>query len=228
MANPYVLSHTAESIDRKLSLIAENKNLLPYPYAEALPDGLTNVGDGSILTSERNGAYSNTSFCLNHCPLESGKYTVSLEITDIKEEPTIVSGFSLEVRNGDTVLCSTDKTDDNKTYGTFELTAKTTVVVYLNVPSEQATDAIGLLIKPQIEAQNKVNTNPELPTTWVPNMDQIGTYVDRRFNGTNVKIKKVMDVLDRFAALSDEQLQKLINFVDSYVELDTSTAGDDD
>ena len=45
----YILQHTAESIDRKLGLIDENKNLLVYPYNSTLPSGLEDVGDGSIL-----------------------------------------------------------------------------------------------------------------------------------------------------------------------------------
>ena len=93
----YKLNHTAESIDRKLNLIAENKNLLPYPYSITLPKGLTDVGDGSILTSDRNGAYSEESFLLNSCILPAGNYTISLDITTVLEEPTVTSGFELKV-----------------------------------------------------------------------------------------------------------------------------------
>ena len=60
-----VLNHTAESINHKLDLIDENKNLLPYPYKTELPTGLIDVGDGSILTYVRDGAYSEKKFFLN-------------------------------------------------------------------------------------------------------------------------------------------------------------------
>jgi hypothetical protein len=211
MAETYKLQHTAEAIDRKLTLIAENKNLLPYPYEATLPAGLTNVGDGSILTSEKLGAYSDTSFLLNHCVLAPGKYTVSIDITTILEEPTIVSGFALKIeQEGKEPITVTDRY-------VLELSEETTATVSLVVPDDFET---GLVIKPQIE-------EGEEKTAWVPNMDQIGAYVDRRFNGTNTKIKAIAAVLEKFAELSDEQLQKLISFVDVYVELDASPNVDD-
>ena len=179
----YILQHTAESIDRKLCLIDENKNLLVYPYNSTLPSGLEDVGDGSILTSERNGDYSEESFVLSDkCILPEGKYTVSLHITDILEVPTTVSGFVLRVvlNNGNPI----DVTDSR----VIDVAAGTTAVVSLVVPSYFDT---GLVIKPQIEA-GTVKTN------WAPNMDKIGTYVDRRFNGTNAKIKVL-----------DEKIKKL-------------------
>ncbi len=212
----YPLNFTAEQINHRLSLIAENKNLLPYPYDTVLPVGLTDVGDGSILTYVRNGAYSESEYFLNDCILPAGKYTISLDITTILEEPSTVSGFALRIdREGNEPLTVTDS-------AVLDLSAETketTIKVYLIVPN---SFDIGLVIKPQIE-------KGEEKTAWVPNMDQIGTYVDRRFNGTNAKIKviddKVMSVLNKFAELSDEQLQKLISFVDAYVVLEGPSEG---
>jgi hypothetical protein len=162
--------HTAEQIDHKLDLINENKNLLPYPYQRNFQKGLEDVGDGSILTTER--AYPENSFVLNDCALAAGKYTVSLDITTVLEEPTTVSGFVLkiEIDGKDTI----EVTDSS----VLTISEETAVVVSLIVPSTFDT---GLLIKPQIE-------KGEQKTSWVPNMDKIGTYIDRRFNGTNIKI----------------------------------------
>jgi hypothetical protein len=183
----YKVLPSAEAVDRRLSLIDENKNLLEYPYEKALPLGFTDVGDGSILTS---GAYSQQSFDLNACTLDAGKYIISLTITNITEEPTIVSDFSLKVRYGTTnedILAElTPSNDGKKTFATFTLSMESTVIVSLEVPNNVIT---GLLIKPQLEKY----TADGQPSGWVPNMDKIGTYVDRRFNGTNAKIKVLTD-----------------------------------
>ena len=198
----YILQHTAEEIDHKLSLIDENKNLLPYPYEIVLPTGLIDVGDGSILTTKRNGAYSEESFLLNHCELPAGKYTISLDITTVLEEPTVVSGFALKVEiAGQETIIITDQ-------GELQLTEESTVVVHLVVPSY--FDA-GLIIKPQIE-------KGEEKTIWVPNMDKIGTYVDRRFNSTNVKIKetitKVNESNEEFEAILTELTKLTSEYAD--------------
>lgn len=178
----YQLNHTAESIDRKLGLIAENKNLLPYPYSTTFPEGLTDVGDGSILTSDRSGAYSEESFTLNDFSLLPGEYTISLDVTTVLEEPTITSGFELEVviNNGEPIFVADTEL--------IELTEESTLIVSLVVPDSFET---GLIIKPQIEAGDE-------KTAWVPNMDQIGTYVDRRFNGLNTKVKVINDLVPKY------------------------------
>jgi hypothetical protein len=185
------LDFTAEQINRRLSLIAENKNLLLYPYDTSLPRGLTDVGDGSILTSDRTGTYSEESFLLNDCILPAGKYTISLDITTILEEPTNVSGFKLKVKiDNDDPIFVTDTIQ-------IELFKESVAVVSLVVPGSFET---GLVIKPQIEEGIH-------KTAWVPNMDQIGTYVDRRFNGINAKIKVLTD---RIKVL-EEHLSNAIN-----------------
>lgn len=176
--------YTAREINRRLDLIAENKNLLPYPY-NALPVGLTDVGDGSILTADRSGAYNEESFFLNECILTAGKkYTISLDITDILEVPTIVSGFELkvEITGRDTISGITDYAVLDLSTASEDLTA----VISLIVPNTFDT---GLLIKPQIE-------EGEQKTNWVPYMDKIGTYVDRRFNSTNAKLKATKEYID--------------------------------
>ena len=196
------LEYSAEQINHRLSLIDENKNLLPYPYDDLyyanLPADLINVGDGSILTTVRSGGSVST-LLLNDCVLEGGKnYIISLNITDILEKVVDNSLFSLKV------TCDADEsfTKDNITGSDIlKLSTKaddttTTILIYLNIP---ATFEANLLIKPQIEVQPIINDTPsESPSDWVPNMDKIGTYVDRRFNGTNAKIKALDSALHEF------------------------------
>ena len=177
---PYTLKHTAEELDRKLYLIDENKNRLPYPYEEAIPTGLEDVGDGSILTVDVTSSKKRA--LLNTCTLPAGKYIVSLDTTNIIDEITTAvanPGFSLEVVAADTTLVSTDN------FVTLELADETAVAVYLNIPT--AFDA-NILVKPQIEPG-------ETKTTWVPYMGTIGSYVDERFNSTNAKIKAAVKTL---------------------------------
>lgn len=204
------IDFTSAQINRRLSLIAENKNLLQYPYKNTLPDGLTDVGDGSILTS---GAYSKQQNALitTH-DLPAGSYIASLAITDIKENPSMMSGFVLKVTaNGTTYTTTSQSNDAKKTFVDFNLPENSTVSVTLDIPNNVI---IGLLIKPQIEK----NTDDGQPSDWVPNMDQIGTYVDRRFNGTNAKIK----VLDEKIETFNETIENVENNINDTItqELD--------
>ena len=218
--NTKQLLYSAEQINHRLSLIDENKNRLPYPYDNLyyanLPADLINVGDGSILTAVRSEGSTST-LLLNDCTLEGGKkYIISLNITDILEKVVDNSLFSLKVE------CNTDEslTKDNIT-GSYvlNLTAKaddttTTVLIYLNIPT---TFEANLLIKPQIEVQPIINDIPsESPSDWVPNMDKIGTYVDRRFNGTNVKLKEIAKKVESLSTLTEDErhLTKLLDFID--------------
>ena len=187
----YMLQHTAEAIDRKLYLVDENKNLLPYPYDTntTFPAGLEDVGDGSFLTSAVNGA-SASERLLNTCSLIAGKkYIISLDVTNIKEEVVTNSGFALRIdiegkepitaTNSAILDLSSETGILNSTTGLYEVAAE----AYLLIPTDFAAD---LLIKPQIE-------EGEEKTAWVPYMKTIGTYVDERFNGTNAKIKVLAD-----------------------------------
>jgi hypothetical protein len=164
----YTLNHTAEQIDRKLSLLTENKNLLSYPYKyTTFPVVLEEVGDGSFLTTSvalPDGA-ENKIF-LTTCALPAGEYTSSVIVTDLTEK-LVDTQFSLEIAG--------------YSGPTFKLDSETTVEVYLNVPTSFDTS---LLVKPQIEAGTE-------QTSWVPYMKNIGSYVDERFNSTNTKIKTV-------------------------------------
>ena len=174
-----ILEHTAEEIDRKLNLIAENKNLLQYPYEDILPGYLTDVGDGSILTSHKGRTQeAGNEYLLSDCLLSEGTYTISLDITNILEEPVNNSGFLLKVN------IDGEEINVDGSYIRF-LDKDTTILVYLVVPDDFETD---LLIKPQIE-------KGEEKTAWVPNMDKIGTYVDRRFNSANAKFKVLTEQL---------------------------------
>ena len=178
---PYTLKHTAEELDRKLSLIDENKNLLPYPYKTALPVGLEDVGDGSILTTDVSSPEERV--LLNTRVLPAGKYTVSLETTNIIDEITTAvanPGFSLEITAAGAVIANADSS------ASIELSAETAVEVYLNVPAVFDTN---LVIKPQIEPG-------EEKTGWVPYMGTVSSYVDERFNSTNAKIKAAVKALD--------------------------------
>ena len=211
----YPLQHTAEAIDDKLNLIAANKNLLPYPYDVEFSEYnvLEDVGDGSILVKEK--TKTDIELLLNDFTLEAGKsYTISLTITDILENITTISGCELTVKADNTEKTRLSATTGSAALDLSSETGEKAILVYLKIPvgADQ-----GLLIKPQIEEGAE-------KTTWVPNMDKIGTYVDRRFNGTNVKIKetdkKVTTIIERLAELSEERLQKMIDFVEAYVEVE--------
>lgn len=182
------IEFTSAQINHRLNLIAENKNLLEYPYKSTLPSGLTNVGDGAILTSSVYSSQQGVVITAHELP--AGTYIASLAITDIKENPTLVSGFILKVTvDGTTYATNATSNDKKKLFVQFTLAKASGVEVSLDIPDNAI---IGLLIKPQIE---KV-TSDRQPSDWVPNMDQIGTYVDRRFNGTNAKVKILDDKID--------------------------------
>ncbi len=175
----YTFPYTAEQIEDRLNLIDKNKNLLPYPYdySPSLPASLEDVGDGSILTNSTGTSVAKV--FLKAFALLEGTYKVSTEVADIIDETEVAEnpGFDLEIE-GVTV-----------TDGQFTLSTETTIEVYLKIPASFDT---GLLVKPMIR---KADTTAD----WVPNMDKIGTYVDRRFNGTNAKIKVLADYLADFA-----------------------------
>jgi hypothetical protein len=175
-----MLKHTAEELDLKLDLIDENKNLLPYPYDMSLPAGLEDVGDGSILTTTT--STTGSTILLKTFSLPAGTYTTSIEVADIIHGSAIVNpGFALEIV-GATITAEQ-----------FTLQAETTISVSLVVPRGVTS---GIVVKPQIEA-GSVKTN------WVPNMDKIGTYVDRRFNSTNTKIKVLDNSVNELEAKID-------------------------
>ena len=172
-----ILDFTAEQINLRLSLIDENKNLLEYPYTDAVyPTSLTDVGDGSILTSGISA--SEKSLPLKTFSLQAGDYEVSLAVTTINDVAVNSHGFSLSITgnevstNGNTLTVTSDNT---------------TVTVVLNIPD---TFSPNWLIKPQIVKDGQDTS------IWVPNMDKIGTYVDRRFNGTNAKLRDVRAFMD--------------------------------
>ena len=172
MASTYTFY--ANEIRHKLDLIDVNKNLLQYPYSGIFPTGLIDVGDGSILTYSTSTEQSQ--LILGPALLDKGDYRVSLAVTTITEDAVNSHGFSLVVE-GDGI----SRVDDIIT-----VNSETTVTVILNIPSEFSPD---WLIKPQI-------VKPDVDSTiWTPNMDKIGTYVDRRFNSTNAKIKVIADQL---------------------------------
>ena len=176
MASEYRL--IAEEIIGKLSLIDENKNLLEYPYDGTFPTGLTDVGDGSILTS---GISAGQSLTLSTFSLLKGEYQDSIAVTYIDDTVVDSHRFSLSV-TGEGV-----SRDENNT---IKVPANDTLVtVTLNIPEEFSPN---WLIKPQIVKKGQDTS------VWVPNMDKIGTYVDRRFNGTNAKIKALDNALHEF------------------------------
>jgi hypothetical protein len=176
----YTLQHTAESIDHKLGLIDENKNLLPYPYEyDGLPADFTDVGDGSFLTSEREtGTVERISF--KTFPLPVGEYDVNLFVVTIFDEVVANHGFKL-------FLLSEDGTKNVLFNNKVSIEgSEQAIVALLEIPSSFGAN---WLVKPQIVKAG------EDSTTWVPNMDKIGTYVDRRFNSTNAKIKALAESL---------------------------------
>ena len=178
----YTLKHTAEELDYKLDLINKNKNLLPYPYSVKFPTWLDDVGDGSFLTI---AAGTGTRVLLNTCILPAGKYTVSIDITDLAEQSVSNSGFSLDVVSAGESLATSGNT--------FELSTETAVEVYLNTATNVATD---LLIKPQIE-------EGEEKTAWVPYMHDIGSYVDERFNSVNAKLRRILAIVNRLTEATE-------------------------
>jgi hypothetical protein len=200
------LKHTAEEIDRKLSLIDENKNYLEYPYdyVGTLPKGLSEVGDGSFLTTEKVTGGVEAAINLKTIILEAGTYYISFIVTDILDNPIDQHNFALIV-TGDGVTVSGN---------TIVVTsAEKAVIAYLHVPS--SFDA-NWLIKPQI-----IKTLED-GNTWTPNMDKIGSYVDRRFNSTNVKIVELSrkaDLLRDVSNITASQLNKMLDFLDC-IELD--------
>ena len=182
------LNHTTEAINHKLDLIDENKNLLPYPYEPAIAnyDVLEDVGDGSILTREK--IDSTIEILLNHATLQAGKkYVISLNITDILENITAISGCELIILINNVEQCRTTGTDDLDLSNESDEKA---ILVYLKIPA--GADK-GLLIKPQIEEYNE---DTEMGV-WVPYMKTIGNYVDERFNNTNTKIKILNKLVDK-------------------------------
>lgn len=198
MSNTYILQHTAEAIDHKLALIDENKNLLPYPYeyTPLLADDLTDVGDGSILTSKR-ASSTRGAILLNTFQLQPGTYKVSLTVTTLLDETVSNHEFSLSVtRGGDDILSGNSFTISE---------SEQAIEVRLNIPSSFNA---GWLIKPQIVKSG------EDDTIWVPNMDKIGTYIDRRFNGTNAKIREISKKVESIDTLTEEQLTKILAFMD--------------
>ena len=199
----YILKHLAKSINNKLDLIDENKNLLPYPYNSlngGFSEGLEDVGDGSILTSSTSSTALDER--LNYFSLPTGNiYMVSLSITNILEEVvTSTAGFSLKiyVRNEADETFTSYETDSKLGHITLDLSDTTVehkwVSVWLDIP--ESFDK-GLLIKPQIELQptNEDGTPSNEPTAWAPYMKTIGSYVDRRFNSVNAKIKILNELL---------------------------------
>ena len=186
----YLLQHTAEAIDRKLELIDENKNLLPYPYDVNFDEytALEDVGDGSILLTET--IDDEKVLLLNDLSLATDKdYRLSLTITDILENATTISGCRLIVKEDTTEQAILGTTTDLDSLRLSTETPHKAVLVYLEIPKGAAK---GLLIKPQIEEYKEKQTMG----VWVPNMDKIGTYVDRRFNGLNAKIRVLTDLVE--------------------------------
>jgi hypothetical protein len=173
----YTLEYTAEQINRRLDLINENKNLLPYKYDNdtVFPASLEDVGDGSFLTTGE--LTTNADIFLNDCSLPAGTYIASLEVTDLIDSLATVTnpGFSLKV-----VIDGEVQSD------VFSLAEEKSALVYLAMPAGCATK--NLLIKPMIrEATTEA--------VWVPYMGKIGNYVDERFNGINAKLRDVLALM---------------------------------
>ena len=161
------INHTAEQIDAKLNLINENKNFLPYPYTySSLSTGLEDVGDGSFLTTADIDSQVEVTLATNYL-LPEGSYTISIDVTDITDTPVSSVGFSLKI-NGASKTAYTASTSP--------------ILISLVIPKDTKA---GLLIKPMIR---KSGTE----AGWKPFMDNIGNYVDERFNSTNTKLKNVL------------------------------------
>jgi hypothetical protein len=180
----YTLEYTAEQINHRLDLINENKNLLPYKYSTVFPAGLEDVGDGSILISATHIPTLSEDILLNTCSLPAGenkKYTISLNVTDLVTEE------NLQDHAVQLVVAITDRDpiilDKSTTSMLLDLSSEAEpVTVSVSISKGTPIVTADALIKPQIE----VGTTK---TDWVPYMDKIGSYVDRRFNGTTAKIK---------------------------------------
>lgn len=191
---PYTLEYTAEQINRRLDLINENNNLLAYPYdSVARIDSIDDIGDGSFLTTSAYAGDGGYITLQGDFALSAGTYAISISVVDAIDTTTLVEnpGFSLELRVDGELLVETD----DKTY--FTLDNDTAIAVLLYVPESFNAN---LLVKPQIERGT-------LATDWKPFMDNIGTYVDERFNGTNAKIRvlaqrlaAIESVLNEFSA----------------------------
>jgi hypothetical protein len=140
--------------------------------------------DGSILTTAM--IIANYQTFLNAIILPAGTYTISLEVTNIlKPELTITdTPLSLVLFNNDTQ--ASEATISSGSPVTIELDKETNFTVSL---VNTGMLAANLVIKPQIEM------GPE-KTNWAPNMDKIGTYVDRRFNSLNAKIKVLTNLVE--------------------------------
>jgi hypothetical protein len=123
---------------------------------------------------------------LNAIILPAGTYTISLEVTNIlKPEITITdTPLSLVLFNNDTQ--ASEATISSGSPVTIELDKETNFTVSL---VNTGMLAANLVIKPQIEMGTE-------KTNWAPNMDKIGTYVDRRFNSLNAKIKVLTNLVE--------------------------------
>lgn len=225
---PYVLQHKAEEIDKKLNLIDENKNILSYPYtypSDSHPEDykLIDVEDGSFLTQANvvNGT-SGTIF-LNSCTLIPNKsHIISIRVTDILETPVLKSNFSLRIELSDkdsntlslSTIVSNIELDASGTTGVVSSFAKIAaqtdeaiLKVYLVIPANFDAE---LLIKPQVEVAQETQTDP---ADWVPHMDKIGTYVDRRFNNTNKKFKNLANKVEALNGFTAEDVKKMRAFI---------------
>lgn len=190
----YMLKHTAEELDLKLDLIDENKNLLEYPYTylDGIASNLEDVGDGSFLL-KANTAPSPGQFRIQTAlTLPAGTYTASVSV-----ENALMPTATVDSSIGTFAINLFDANNNNSQFfpssgGVYTFTNATTVNVRLTCWLFNGTFPTDVLIKPQIEAG-------EVKTTWVPNMDRIGTYVDRRFNSLNAKIKVLTDLINGMA-----------------------------
>ena len=184
------LNYTAEQINRILYLVDEtkkkNKNLLTYPYnAEVFSgdfsDYLEDVGDGSILiTKEPN---MQIDILLQEVLLSRDKkYVVRLTTTGILEDnvkDTSNCKLIIKYNEGNedrTVVSTTGEAELDLS----DLSGQPVILVYLSIPAEVDK---GLLVKPQIEEYDNSTG------VWVPNMDNIGTYIDGRYDSLNTKFK---------------------------------------
>ena len=179
---PYILQHTAEEIDSKLDLINENKNLLEYPYIYSNENDFINnfedVGDGSFRTII-SGETSDLIIPLHDVLLPVGTYDASLVVTTFSDEVVDQDSFSLSVTSSGTNTINNNVITINDEENAVE------VSLVINGSFEA-----DWFIKPQISKTTADNQ------TWVPHMDKVGHYVDRRFNGTNAKIRQILKLMD--------------------------------
>ena len=226
---PYILQHSANEIDNKLNLINENKNLLPYPYKVdgnviEFPDGLKNVGDGSILVTAAAGQDLPVTQLGDPLTLPAGTYTVSFETVDVLDTAKQVS---VNYSNTNTIKVFIYI---NNEYYTDLCLGSDLVVINLDQEStieltlSNYADGQSYIIRPQIEAGSE-------KTPWVPYMKDIGSYVDERFNSLNTRFNTVIKntaetgvtaevntIKLGSVVLTEAQLQKILNFIDT-VEL---------